>query len=222
MATSLQPGALDLLRELEKNNDKAWYDAHRAELKARLIEPIAAILERASTRLARGAIPLAGGAKTMFRMNRDTRFSANKLPYKINVGGVLTADGSKRNTDGLAYLHCEPGASFVAAGFYRPETAWLEPVRQRMVDDAAGWRRVLRTLGKADLALSTEGALSGMPRGFAREKAHEHADSLRLTSLVVTRALDDGTWYDDDGALDALVAIARDARPLIAFGRGAH
>jgi len=221
MDTSLAPRALELLRELEANNDREWYAAHRAEMKQTLLEPLAAILDAASKQLARGSVPLSGGAGTMFRMNRDTRFSANKLPYKINAGGVLTGSGGKKGTDGLAYLHCEPGASFVAAGFYMPETAWLLPVRQRMVDDAAGWRKVLRALDKRDLALSTEHRLSSMPRGFADARDHEHADSLKLKSLVVSRPLGDRDWTDGR-VLERLVSTARDARPLLAFGRGAH
>lgn len=221
MSIALAPGALVLLRELERNNDRGWYEAHREEMKRELLEPFADMLEAASARLARTALPLKGGRKTMFRMHRDTRFSANKLPYKVNVGGLLTIDGTKKSEgQGLGYLHCEPGASFVAAGFYLPETKRLEPVRRAMLEDATGWRRVRRALDKAGLSLDDEHRLKTMPRGFADASDHEHADSLRLKSLTVSRSLPDEAWTDG-GAVDALVDLVRTARPLIEFVRAA-
>jgi len=221
MSTALAPRALKLLKELERNNERDWYDAHRDEMKRELLEPFARLLETASARLARTAIPLTGGGKTMYRMHRDTRFSASKLPYKIHVGGLLTVDGTKKSEgQGLGYLHCEPGASFVAAGFHMPETRRLEPVRRAMLDDAAGWHRVLRALDEAGLAIDDEQKLKSMPRGFASASEHEHADSLRLKSLTVSRKLPDKAWTDGT-AIDELVAVLEATRPLIEFVRAA-
>jgi len=221
VSTSLKPRAMALLQELEKNNNREWYEAHRAEMKAELLEPVADILEAASKALARTAVPLQGGKKTLFRMHRDTRFSANKLPYKIHVGGMLTIDGSKRMDQGLGYLHCEPGGSFVAAGFHMPETKFLEPVRQHMLDDAAAWRRVLRALDKAGLTIDDSSRLKSMPRGFSSASAHEHAESLKLKSLTVSRKLANSDWTKGL-AVDALAGIVRDAGPLLRFVREAH
>jgi len=44
MAISLKPSAMALLRELEKNNNREWYETHRAGMKAELLEPIADML----------------------------------------------------------------------------------------------------------------------------------------------------------------------------------
>ena len=221
MADALSPRALKLLKALERNNDRDWYDANRDAMKRELLEPFAGLLEAASARLARTAIPLKGGRKTMYRMNRDTRFSANKLPYKIHVGGLLTVDGTKKSEgQGLGYLHCEPGASFAAAGFYMPETRRLEPVRRAMLEDAVGWRRVLRALDKAGLALDGEHRLTSMPRGFNDARDHEHADSVKLKSLTVGRKLPDKAWTSG-AALDELVDMVRATRPLIEFVRAA-
>jgi len=214
------PAAFKLLDALERNNNRDWYAGHKSDFKRELLEPIEAILIHATGRLARTALPMIGSKKTMFRMHRDTRFSNNKLPYKLNVGGVMTSSGTKRAEDGLLYLHCDATGGFVAAGFYLPQTARLAPIRQRMVDEPKAWSTVLKALEKAGLALSEEHALKSMPRGFSQAAEHEHAASLKLKSLVVSRDLTKKLW-GDSGASEALVVLARQTRALFEFGRGA-
>lgn len=218
--TRVAPAAFKLLEQLERNNNREWYAEHKGDFKRELLEPIEAILIDATRRLARTALPMVGSRKTMFRMHRDTRFSNNKLPYKLNVGGVMTSSGSKRAEDGLLYLHCDATGGFVAAGFYLPDTARLQPVRQRMLDEPKAWSKVLKALEKAGLALSDEHTLKSMPRGFAHAADQEHAASLKLKSLVVMRPLTKKRW-GESGACDELVTLAKQTRPLIEFGRDA-
>jgi len=221
MTTALKPAAFTWLKRLEANNDRQWYAEHRDAFKQELLEPVEAILEAATARLAKSAMPMIGSKKTMYRMHRDTRFSANKLPYKLHVSGLLTANGTKRDDDGLLYLHCDEKGGFVAAGFYAPETAWLQPVRQRMVDEPKAWTRVLASLDKAGLPLSREHVLASMPRGFASAAGHEHVESIKLKSLIVSRTLSKKAWTGDE-AVEAVVTMAKQARPLIEFARGAR
>ena len=218
--TALRPRAFALLDELEANNDRDWYAAHKAEFAAELLDPFEALLGAVTARLARTALPLQGSRKTMYRMHRDVRFSANKLPYKLHVSGLLTPDGTKKETDGIVYLHCDATGGFVAAGFYLPETAWLEPVRRRMLEEPKAWTKVLRALGKAELELDREHALKSMPRGFSDASDHEHADSVKLRSLIVSRKLSPQRWKGDE-VVDATATMARDARPLVEFAREA-
>ena len=218
--TALTSRAFALLTELEANNERDWYAARKDEFRAELLEPFERLLEAVTTKLARTALPLVGSKKTMYRMHRDVRFSANKLPYKLHVSGLLTADGTKKETDGIVYLHCDATGGFVAAGFYLPETAWLEPVRRRMLEEPKAWTKVLRGLDKAGLELDPEHALKSMPRGFADASEHEHAASLKLKSLIVTRRLTPKDWKDD-AVVDATAAMAKDARALIEFAREA-
>ena len=217
---ALRPRAFALLRELEANNERDWYAAHKAEFRAELLDPFEALLGAITARLARTALPLQGSRKTMYRMHRDVRFSANKLPYKLHVSGLLTPDGTKRETGGIVYLHCDAKGGFVAAGFYLPETAWLEPVRRRMIEAPRAWTKVLRALARAGLELDREHALRSMPRGFSHANDHEHAESVRLKSLIVSRRLAPKAWKDGT-VVDATVAMAKEARALIEFAREA-
>ena len=79
-----------LLRELRENNETAWFHEHREQFRQYLLEPFEQLLEEASDRLAASDHPLRGGRRTMFRLNRDVRFSADKSPYTCQVSGLLT------------------------------------------------------------------------------------------------------------------------------------
>ncbi len=218
--TALKPRAFALLKELEANNHRDWYIEHKKELETELREPIERLLETVTAKLSRTALPLRGSKKSMFRMNRDVRFSANKLPYKLTVSGVLTSDGTKKASDGLVYVHCDAEGGFVAGGFYLPETAWLEPVRRRMIEQPKAWTKVLKALDKAGLSLDDEHRLSAMPRGFGHASEHEHVESVKLKSLIVSRPLKQKDWKDD-AVVDVTVRLAKDVRPLIEFARAA-
>lgn len=205
-----------LLEELEADNSKAWYDAHRTEFAERLLDPFAATLEAASQRLADAPVPLSGDRSTMFRMNRDTRFSKDKRPYKTAVSGLLSKDGTKAEAGGLVYLHLDARGGFAAAGYYNLAPAALAPMRDRIVADPDGFRSVVQALEAAGLPLTAAGALKTMPRGYAAYAEADFAPWLRLTSFMVQRDLARADWLD--GRVPALAAeLGWAAAPLFHF-----
>ncbi len=96
--------SFSLLAELAENNTKSWYDARKDFIKAHCLTPFGEMLEHVSNRLVDSAYPLEGSAKSMLRMYRNVRFSKNKTPYKTNVSGMLTPDGSKGDGAGMVFL----------------------------------------------------------------------------------------------------------------------
>lgn len=79
---AFDPRAFELLDALAANNEKAWYDANRPEFEAELRVPFAQMLEAITERLEGSIAPLIGSKRTMFRQNRDVRFSKDKSLYK--------------------------------------------------------------------------------------------------------------------------------------------
>src|SRR5213083_1396570 len=86
--TGFDPAALDFLRGLGEHNDRAWFEAHRADYEGLLLAParelVIALGERL-TAIAPGlrADPRVNGS--ILRINRDTRFSNDKRPYKTHL-----------------------------------------------------------------------------------------------------------------------------------------
>jgi len=83
------PEGLAFLDGLARDNTKAYFDAHRATYESALLEPakafVVALGEELHTRVSPAirAEPRVNGS--ILRINRDTRFSADKTPYKDHL-----------------------------------------------------------------------------------------------------------------------------------------
>jgi len=97
------------MRDLGRNNDKAWFQAHRTAYEEDLLQPAMAFIEAIGPLLARfspgvRAEPKIGGS--MMRINRDIRFSPDKRPYKdhldmtFKLGSVKTSESIGRGQTG--------------------------------------------------------------------------------------------------------------------------
>ena len=208
--------SFDLLKQLAANNNRAWFHAHKDEIEDRLQLPFAELLDAVSRKLAKKRIGLSGGPETMFRMNRDVRFSKDKSPYKAQVSGMLTPGGGRDQNGGVLYAQITADGGMIAAGHYQLSATQLGPIRDRIVKEPKAFEKVLKALQKAGLTLSEDGALKTMPRGFADKADHPLAKYLRLTSLVVGEDVPRAAWLDG-GVVGRMVAVGVACGPLLAF-----
>src|SRR4051812_34916589 len=78
---------LRFFRGLKKNNNKQWFEAHRDAYESAVRAPMRGLIEDMDVRPAASAPEICGDIKrSMFRINRDIRFSKDKSPYKTNAG----------------------------------------------------------------------------------------------------------------------------------------
>lgn len=208
--------AFRLLAELEANNDRDWFTAHRQAIHEEVQQPFARVLEAVTAELADADLPLKGGADTMFRMNRDVRFSHDKAPYNAHVSGVLTPGGTKKEGGGLLYLHMDARGGFLACGYYNLSPAELGPIRDRIAEQPERFCAVLDDLEAADLELSREQALTAMPRGYAEHADAWFAEHLKLKSLMVQRPLGPADWTGG-GVVKHAARVARGCTSLLRF-----
>jgi len=211
--------SFDLLEGLAANNEKAWYDDHRDDFEAYLRQPFAQVLELATERLEETDLPLAGSAKTMFRQNRDIRFSKDKSPYSTYVSGLLTPSGTKAEKEGVVYIQLDSSGGMIACGFYQLKAAELAPIRDQIIEKPEAFADVLKDLENANLSLSQEDSLTAMPRGYEAHDEHEHVDYLKLKSLIVSTQLPKSAWLCAD-VVDRIVEYAKNCTSLLEFGRG--
>lgn len=208
--------AFQLLSELKANNAKEWFDAHRDAIKHEVQAPFEHVLERVTEGLSGSGFPLRGGRQTMFRMNRDVRFSRDKSPYSEHVSGVLTPSGTKAEGGGLVYLHLDAEGGFVAAGAYKLDAKSLGPIRDAIVASPERFRKVLDDLKAAGLALSDEMALRSMPQGFTAHADDWFAPHLKLQSFMVRRTLAREDWISG-AVVDHVVHFAEACESLNRF-----
>jgi uncharacterized protein (TIGR02453 family) len=216
--TGFSPKAFAFFKDLAANNSRDWFLENKGDYEAWVREPMAAVVGTLSLAFGAHDIPLSGDPKrSLFRLNRDIRFSKDKSPYKTSAGAVLSRDGTKDGA-GLFYLHLgQPGEGFMACGFYGPDPKTLGRLRQGIVKAPEAWLKVESTLAQAGLALSTDGALTRAPRGFEAHADTALAPALRLKNLVVSRPLSDADMAGR-ALIDQSVAFAAAALPLLRFG----
>lgn len=76
------------LREIEKNNDKAWFEAHRDLYEAGYVDAGRAFVSAIGPRLVGLSKSVAFEPRvngSIFRIHRDVRFSKDKTPYKTHL-----------------------------------------------------------------------------------------------------------------------------------------
>jgi uncharacterized protein (TIGR02453 family) len=182
-------------RGLKRNNNKTWFEAHRVEYEREVRDPMRQLVEEMNARLARIAPEIGGDPKrSVFRINRDIRFSKDKSPYKTHAACWFSHRGATSKVGSTAaggsagfYFHLEPGRSVVGAGLWRPPKPQLDRLRDAIAEDHVGFDRMARTLEKRFDGLDDEAVLTRMPRGFA--ETHPAAKWLRYQSYTAGRRL---------------------------------
>lgn len=211
------PEALPFLKALGFHQTRAWFHEHKAIYDGQIRAPLGDLVEALSAALQDAGLPLKGDRKSsLFRINRDVRFSKDKHPYNTHASAVLTRTGTKQG-NGLLYLHLSPEESFSAVGFYQPVAADLQRLREAIRHRPDRFVEMVAALSKAGLSLGTEGALKRMPRGFEADKDSDLAWALRLKSFVVMVPLDPAT-LGDPSVVGTIADFAVASRPLLEFG----
>ena len=211
------PQALPFFKGLAFHQTREWFEANRATYERDVKTPFGDLIEALSAAFAKSGVPLRGDRKaSLFRLNRDVRFSKDKSLYKTHAGAVLTRSGAK-NDNGLMYIHVAPEGCFVAAGFYYPEPETLLRYRRSIARAPKEWARLIASLAKKGLELSDEGALQRAPRGFEAVDDPAIAAAIKRKSFICRRPIDTARLASPDLVKELLV-FAKDSSPLLAWG----
>ncbi len=176
------------LAGLAKNNNKAWFEAHRDAYQRGLLEPSLAFVEAMGTRL-QAIVPdirvdtRTNGRGNLMRIYRDTRFSQDKTPYKTAVSGLFwQGDGKKTACPAFGFQVNQEGMQLMA-GLFAFSKEQLQQYRQAVVDNELG-----QALVTAVTTVTQSGSyqLKGqhykrIPRGY--NSAHERAEWLFFNGL---------------------------------------
>jgi uncharacterized protein (TIGR02453 family) len=172
MTRFFTPKLFRFLRELKDNNDREWFKANQDRFEEDVRSPALDFISEFSEPLYGISEHFTADARkvggSLFRIQRDTRFSKDKTPYKTHLGihfrHVATKDDV--HAPGL-YLHLEPGGCFAALGLWKPSTQDATAIRQAIVDDPGKWKRAADAKRFTSLYGELEGeSLKRPPRGF--------------------------------------------------------
>jgi len=183
--THFSKSSIAFFKELKKNNNRPWfqenkgrYDLIKSESKSFLNSWEELMNEH----------DLIEKSK-LFRVYRDVRFSKDKTPYKISISMSLARQKPKLR--GGYYLQITPGnQSFIAAGFWNPESSDLKLIRQNIDFDYDNFYKSIRE----PKLVSAWGDMQGdqvktSPKGYSKE--HPAIELLRHKQFVFTKTFSD-------------------------------
>jgi len=184
------PALFDFLAALRLQNDRDWFERNRERYlrdvrdpMLRFIEAIAPVLRKISPELVADPRPVGG---SLFRIHRDTRFSADKTPYKTNVAAHFRHRAGRDVHGPGLYLSLGPDEVDVGGGIWHPEAAPLRRIRQAVVESPAAWKRATSTPAMRQLEWWGE-SLKRTPRGFPAD--HPLDDVLRRRDFAAGLSL---------------------------------
>ena len=208
--------AFKFLEELTNNQNRAWFSEHRSEYEEFVREPMKSFTEALSENLAKNEVPLWGDPKrSLFRINRDARFSKAKHPYNMHASGLFTRTGDKHSS-GVLYFRLDPLGSRCAAGYMQPEAHVLKKLRQGILDNPKAWLSLERSLKRKGYGLDYSYSLARIPRGFT-DVPKEIEAAMKLKGWIIRRQLPRSTICSKN-LISEVTDFARDMLPLLSFG----
>ena len=206
----LRPEALTFLRNLARHNDREWFTPRKAVFEAELKEPMLAIVRKVTDAMMDFAPAFVRPAeKCLFRIYRDTRFSANKLPYKTHVAAWWSHQGLEKTSGAGYYFHVSAKDVVIAAGAYMPEKDQLSAIRHWLLDHHAEFRKLLQKPAVRKTFSEFEGnALTRPPKGFPCEHPGMDLIRCRQWGLATTLPADEALKPNFAGTLIRYFKIA--------------
>ncbi len=123
------------LSDLSQNNNKEWFNENKKRYEITVKKPFAAFSERVLTAIGQFDDPMpVSASKCIFRLHRDTRFSADKSPYKLHVAANFTPYGSTGMGYPGYYMQFGVEEMYFGGGVYAPDKDAVEAIRKYMME----------------------------------------------------------------------------------------
>jgi uncharacterized protein (TIGR02453 family) len=195
--TGWPPNAFTFYADLETDNTRAFWQAHRDFYDESVKAPFLELSELVAREF---------GALRIFRPHRDTRFSKDKSPYKT----AAAAAGEGRGGTGY-YVMINAEGLYAGSGYYMLAPDQLERWRAAVADARTGpaIERAVSSLQKQKYEVAPHDALKSAPRGYPKD--HPRIELLRWKGCHAGRSFGTPRWVSTKQAYDKIVQAWRDA-----------
>lgn len=181
---------IKFLEELETNNNRKWFDENRWKYKvtrekvlalaSRLIKEISKFYDLGYELRPNDCI---------FRINRDTRFSKDKTPYKTNFWIEITPTW-KRWWLPCFYLHIQPwNQSFIAGWLYMPNSKTTGIIREWIDKKWKELKKIIDKILKTEWYYLYDESVKTAPRWY--KKDNPNIELLKLKHWILQRPVSD-------------------------------
>jgi uncharacterized protein (TIGR02453 family) len=186
--TGFPPSGIAFLAGLAADNTRAYFDRNRSTYAHDVAAPLQTLVIAVGQRLRDGTgqdlcfDPTVG--KSLFRINRDTRFSADKTPYHPWVDAIWWAGLHDARRASAFIFRLSAGGLVAGVGITGLRDTHLDRYRTAVADDSSG-RPLHDLLNQLSATLPdveiTEPARKPVPAPYPQD--HPRRDLLRCDSL---------------------------------------
>jgi uncharacterized protein (TIGR02453 family) len=213
----IQRHTFDFLNELVENNNREWFQANKERYEAARenVVEFTADLVKLMHKIDPGIDASLDSKKCVMRIYRDIRFSKNKTPYKNNFGVSIPTKGLKLGSAEY-YLHITPDKSFIAGGYWMPQTGHLKSIRQEIDYNGQALKKIIDDAEFIKLFgdFRAQDQLKSVPRDY--DANNENIDLLKLKSFIAQRPLNNEELLKENAA-ETVAAICSRIYPLNVF-----
>lgn len=149
---------LIFLQQLRQNNNKTWFEEHRAIYQETLLDPFRALVNELGPSMQQidDLFEIRPGVgQTLSRIHRDTRFSHDKSPYRCNMW--LTFKRTRKNWTDSPTFFFDVGTDWwqFGLGYYCASKTTMDLFRQTLREQPEPFLKMVSCL-PPDLALEGE------------------------------------------------------------------
>src|SRR5215468_7665110 len=109
MFVGFPPEALKFFRALARNNRREWFQPRKETFETKVKAPMTELVEAINAELLEFApAHINDPKKAVYRIYRDTRFSADKTPYKTHLAAIFMCHGMAKHSTAGFYLQISP------------------------------------------------------------------------------------------------------------------
>lgn len=187
--------ALDFYEDLEDDNSRAWWTAHKQVYENAVLAPMAELADELTEEF---------GAVKTFRPNRDVRFSTDKSPYKTQIGATI----------GTGYIQLSARGLAAGNGMYQLAPDQLDRYRQSVAHDVTGaeLERIVAAVAVDGITVTAHDTLKTAPRGYPAD--HRRIGLLRHKGLIAWREWPVEPWLSTATAKDKVRDFLATTQPL--------
>ncbi|MBI1878158.1 MAG: TIGR02453 family protein, partial [Chloroflexi bacterium] len=151
---------------------------------------------------------------SLFRINRDIRFSKDKSPYKTAAGVQFRHEAGKDAHAPGFYLHLEPDGVFVGVGLWQPDPPTLSKIRDSIAQYPERWQRA--SVNEAFQAAFTIGgeSLKNPPKGY--DPNHPFIEDLKRKDFIASTSFSEAETCAPN-FMDRYTELCRRATPYMSF-----
>ncbi len=207
---------IEFLKKLSRNNNREWFHSHKDDYVSNFLIPAKMVVIELGS-FVREYFPTLVAEpevnKSIFRLNRDTRFTKDKKPYKINLGIYFWEGKRKKLESSGFYFHIEPKTFMIAVGFYIFPSDILKKYRQVLLQQTkeSALYKIIKQIQKKGYSIEEE-KFKRLPKGFTSE--HPFSEISTYSGLYALYETNDLDQFKKKDIVEFSKSIMKDMMPL--------